>query len=103
MVMDWVALLGSMVGILTFVFSAFHYIVLKPLKEAIIELRSLIGKVQDNIDHEVDKRHDHDIKINTLEQKLQALEGRVNIVVRAVLEPQRGGGSERDMLSRLTS
>ncbi len=90
MVMDWLALLGSLVGILTFVFSAFHYSVLKPLKDAIVELKHLIGKVQGTIDAEIDKRHEHDIKINTLEQKVHALESRVTSVVRAMLETPRG-------------
>ncbi len=74
--MDWLAILGSLVGILTFVFSAFHYVVLKPLKETIIDLRALIDKIQSNMETEIAKRHEHDLKINTLEQKLEALSER---------------------------
>lgn len=81
-----IALVGSLVGILTFVFSCFHYVVLKPLKESIVELRQLINKIQDNIVEEGRKRHEHDIKINTLEQQVHSLNDKFSILTKVCME-----------------
>lgn len=45
-----------------------------------MELKGLITKLQENIDLERAKRHEHDIKITTLEQELQYFKEKLEIV-----------------------
>ena len=88
--MEWLAVTGSLVGVLTFVFSSFHYVVLKPLKEAIVALKDIVNKLQTTIDEERRKRHEHDIKINTLEQEMQYFKEKLEVVYGLCLKREGG-------------
>lgn len=72
--MEWVAAAGSLVGVLTFVFGAFHYIVLKPLKESIEDLKMLMEKIQKNVEEDEKIRHKLEIQMAAFEERLKVVE-----------------------------
>lgn len=96
--MEWLGIAGSMVGVLTFIFGAFHYVVLKPLKESIVDLRNLISKVQHNIEEGEKIRHNLEIKVATLEQKIKSMDSKFDIFTKFCMETH---GSQ-DLLPLIT-
>ena len=84
--MEWIAVGSSLVGVLTFVFGAFHYVVLKPLKESIVDLKNLINKIQSNVSENEKVRHELEIKVATLEQKIESIDSRFDIIAKFCME-----------------
>lgn len=80
--MEWIAISGSLVGILTFVFSTFHFVVLKPLKESITDLKDLIDKVEQSVKDDEKVRHELEIKVATLEQRINSLNSKLDIITK---------------------
>lgn len=88
--MEWVGVAGSMVGVLTFVFGAFHYVVLKPLKESITDLRELIAEIQHSVQEDERMRHNMEVRMATFEEKLHSIESNYDSVTRFCMEKLYG-------------
>ena len=86
--MDWLSMLGTLVGILTFVFGAFHYVVLKPLQESIIALNGLINEIKESVKENEKVRHGLEIKVATLEQKIQAVDAKFGLIMKLHTDSQ---------------
>ena len=84
--MEYMAIGGSLVAILTFVFGAFHYVVLKPLKESIIDLKELINRIQHNVEEDERMRHTLEIKVATLEQRVESIDSKFSIISKYCME-----------------
>lgn len=78
--MEYIAIGGSLVAILTFIFGTFHYVVLKPLKESIIDLKDLINRIQRNVEEDEKIRHKLEVKVATLEERIDSIDGKFEMI-----------------------
>lgn len=80
--MEWFAMCSYLIGILTFIFGIFHYVVLKPLNKSILELRGLIDKIQHNVEEDERVRHKLEIEVATIKEKLHQIDTNYGAVTR---------------------
>ena len=88
--MEYIAVASSLVAVLTFVFGAFHYVVLKPLKESIVDLRQLMEKIQKNVEEDEKIRHELEIKIAKFEERLDRVETNCDAVLQCYMQGHCG-------------
>jgi hypothetical protein len=76
--MEYLAVAVSCVTIISFIASAFTYIVLNPLNKAILSLERLIQEMRDDLKYYEEKRQDMDKRIVKTEESVKSAHHRIN-------------------------